>query len=670
MLIRELELRNFKSFGGVNRIRFPEPSGRRSLYLIGGLNGAGKTSVMQAFALCLLGRRAAGLPAMFEAGKERRRNYETWLSACLTQGVSRESDHMSLAVTLNIGPRHDLEVRRTWWFDNGSLAEEALQVRDKSNGQIIGGVDAEDFVQNLFPRHLADFVFFDGEDVRSLAADGQATNVVEGLDRLLNLEPIKRLQADIRKLARARRENSNTSAEAHALVRLEDQEQAIGDSLTQLAGKRDALKREVSRVQKQHQRLSNELSAALDGKAPATMSQIDARSKALTARRKELRGRLAKALSDWVFILPLLPSLSEHAAFLEEETTTRVERLRHKIETEAIDGFVDQALAALVGSVLSQGKRAQAETVLQSVRSQILDQGDFGRTGSWAAQHFTDEEVAQAANGVRAFLTRDLESLGVLAQDVATLDREYEHVVRSQQLLAARPALDSVMKQRDELLSEINAIQAEVESIDGQIEAETEARKRVRSASTNLRTTLAASGADVAWLRRADAVLLGIDTYLRAVRVHALDRVDERLLEGLRLLLRKRTLVGSARVNRATFAIEIENAKGYRVDLPSAGEHQLVAMAFTRAMLHNAPISLPFFIDTPLGRLDAEHRNNVVREFLPSVSRQVFILSTDEEVVGPLLQLAKSRTVATYMIVHNEKSSTSEWRENEYFDQI
>ena len=41
---------------------------------------------------------------------------------------------------------------------------------------------------------------------------------------------------------------------------------------------------------------------------------------------------------------------------------------------------------------------------------------------------------------------------------------------------------------------------------------------------------------------------------------------------------------------------------------------------------------LPVAIDTPLGRLDSSHRQNLVERYFPSASHQVILLSTDTEI--------------------------------------
>ena len=63
-----------------------------------------------------------------------------------------------------------------------------------------------------------------------------------------------------------------------------------------------------------------------------------------------------------------------------------------------------------------------------------------------------------------------------------------------------------------------------------------------------------------------------------------------------------------------------------------------------------------FTFDTPLARLDRDNRLLFVEKILSTISDQVLILSTDEEIVGPILAKLSERISEKYLLVYNEKT--------------
>lgn len=60
MHFRLIELFNFGIYKGLHRIELQKRTGERNITLIGGMNGRGKTTILDAVFLCLYGRKAAG----------------------------------------------------------------------------------------------------------------------------------------------------------------------------------------------------------------------------------------------------------------------------------------------------------------------------------------------------------------------------------------------------------------------------------------------------------------------------------------------------------------------------------------------------------------------------------------------------------------------------------
>ena len=73
-----------------------------------------------------------------------------------------------------------------------------------------------------------------------------------------------------------------------------------------------------------------------------------------------------------------------------------------------------------------------------------------------------------------------------------------------------------------------------------------------------------------------------------------------------------------------------------RYDL-SAGEKQIFTQALISAVSSVSGRGFPMVVDTPLGRLDVEHRKGVLNHLVKR-EHQVILLSTDTEVVGEYLK--------------------------------
>ena len=120
---------------------------------------------------------------------------------------------------------------------------------------------------------------------------------------------------------------------------------------------------------------------------------------------------------------------------------------------------------------------------------------------------------------------------------------------------------------------------------------------------------------------------------------NALQKSKIREFEGIYLscfkdLLRKGEFITDVHIDINTFSLTLYNRGGQVIPKSnlSVGEKQIYAVAMLWAMTRASRRPLPFIIDTPLGRLDSEHRGNLVNEFFPKASHQMIIFSTDTEI--------------------------------------
>ena len=93
-------------------------------------------------------------------------------------------------------------------------------------------------------------------------------------------------------------------------------------------------------------------------------------------------------------------------------------------------------------------------------------------------------------------------------------------------------------------------------------------------------------------------------------------------------------------------------------ELLSMGEQQIYVSCLLKAILKESISDLPVIIDTPLGRLDIEHKENILKNYYPSLANQVIIFSTNDEITTKRLNTIKDIVNCTYLL-KNQDNKTS-----------
>ena len=91
----------------------------------------------------------------------------------------------------------------------------------------------------------------------------------------------------------------------------------------------------------------------------------------------------------------------------------------------------------------------------------------------------------------------------------------------------------------------------------------------------------------------------------------------------------------------------------------SQGERQVYIMSLYLALLKTSRKDIPFFLDTPFARIDSDHREKIIKEFFNGVDNQIFVLSTDEEMVGEYVDLINDHVSDKYKLDIDTYGKTS-----------
>jgi len=144
-------------------------------------------------------------------------------------------------------------------------------------------------------------------------------------------------------------------------------------------------------------------------------------------------------------------------------------------------------------------------------------------------------------------------------------------------------------------------------------------------------------------------------------------KLSKKTSEVIKSLAHKEDLIHEVNIQKDTYAISLLDSSNTPVKKMSAGESEIFALSLLQALGEVSSRSLPVVIDTPLGRLDYEHRKSIVSNYFHNVSEQVFVLSTDTEVDKSLYKELEPYIIQTFLIKSN-KNKTSSVFQDQYFD--
>lgn len=633
MILRSIDMQDFGLYAGRTSLDLVPRRNGSPIVLVGGKNGAGKTTLLEAVRLALYGRRALG-------ARVARSDYEAYLRGRIHRSALRQAASVSIEFDYaEAGIVHRYRVGREWSARSGDVAE-ALSL--EKDGEPVSAVPREEwhqFLQELVPPGVSQLFFFDGEKIQEIA-DGEEDNehLAEAVRGLLGIELVTRLRGDIGLLlARHQRaDRGELTARFESVVQeaasLERRAEGLAENVAELASLKESQARSAEQVRR---RFVSEGGDAAAGRArlEAEIDEVRRHTERATHDMRELANRL----------LPFAMAPRLVASFRK----------------------------ALAGSRAGGGRAAAAD--LQEALLRWRGACGAARTAEWGDRHWSD--LASFVAGWAEADGADAPAIREVGDGAAALERlaEVQRTTRPRALelraeleaLAERGRwLDAELARADNadsgpLLEEMRLAEQKVGATEARLHARQEDLRAVRGQLVTVgreRARIEAEQADAA--KGSETVALAARTaqalaaYEARLLEHKLVQLEREFVERFNQLARKGDLISGVRVDRASFAATLVGRDGREVPKSelSAGEKQIYAIAMLWALARTSGRPLPMIIDTPLARLDSEHRDNLVRRYFPSASHQVVLLSTDTEVDGRLTAALGSNVSHAYRL--------------------
>ncbi len=327
MIFKKLIMQNFRVFNGKHSLDLqPKKDGLLSkpIILFGGLNGAGKTSILAAIRLLLLGRRAlSSIP--------NNKEYADYLSQQLNNKAKKEDNSAKASISLEFTHTHQ-----------------------GKHGVFTITEQIQSIISEMIPPGIGDLFFFDGEKIAELAEDDTGVYLKEAVQKLLGLDIIERLNIDLDIYLNKESEGKASATIQKEITDLQKQKEsfkaeadAYKEQANELYPKITSLRFEMSQIEKSIQERGGAFAITRDeekGKQKSLEREIDTiKGKVL----HELDGALSAALeADEAQVNELLKTYVENDGRISAEGTISLDisdREFHQLESLRDDASESKA---------------------------------------------------------------------------------------------------------------------------------------------------------------------------------------------------------------------------------------------------------------------------------------------------------------------------------------
>jgi len=669
---------------------FPDLGTRTNVILIGGRNGFGKTTLFEALAFGLFGRD--GLPLVLRAGvagDEQRltQNFSSFVERALYSGAlaaGRTSCSIELKFVDENG--EPIEIVRKWYFtDAGKLRQgegaEELRIFEGKARAVVNPPRNEpdwdgwyrDWISRKFlPTSLASFFLFDGEAASIYAERDMGEQVRQGISGLLGLNWLEQLGKDLRNYAANKRTQLPKDASTENIAKLDSAIQGMLEELESADRRREQLEIELSGNEREREALTRELA----GYGSGTRAQFEelAREKADYEKQYGTAEDKLRGISEMDLPLALCgQKLRDRVSMrLDQEykreqwqatTSQREER------TSQVIGLLDEQLSEVKPPLIDEQERAVRAAVQKALErlwfpppKDVADSYRHPHARGPMLQRVLDR--LEKAEVVSAQTVNEL--LDAMNKISAKL-RETSSAIR--QTEGSAPILDGKRERVIELNSKIGELNRSVGEISNLKQSRGTDIQNKRGELARLTAHLDQTEKPARLATRADQVADMITGLMDEAWPGQTQQVADEMTQAIRSMAHKNDYLDHVEIDGdGAVALLAPSGNDLRERDLSAGEKQIFTQALFSAVATVSGREFPLVVDTPLGRLDEQHRLNVLKH-LANRRGQVILISTDTEVVDRYLEAIQAKIAKAYIIRHETKGGIGRsWPEEGYFE--
>lgn len=662
----------------------------RNIVVIGGRNGYGKTNFLLSIVWCLYGEKISQIDDNFKKEIQKEKNYSSFMQQSINWTAKRENkDTFSVSIEVSEIELPDLNklnsnsngviITRTF---NVTSMNETLSISDTNSNMEIFDDEADkiNFINDyIIPIDAAKFVFFDAEkisEIANLSIKEEGSFINDALGKILGLDTYDTLIEDIEFYINTLKKEGATKNLQEQIV---DKEKAIELSkidIEKLEEENAEKLKEIDDLKKTIRQYDNLISQhSKQGNSTFDRESILSEIEKLKAKEFELSEKFNE-LSEIIPLAILTGKLEEVSEQLEIQEKNSISQNSSKENSEKIENFIE----------LLFNKPPEPENSTMSFKDKLFYYDKAKNLGSelFASNgDYQDLEFEHDLNNSEKSLIYDAINLvSSQSKDLfeTTIEEFNKTRIKLSELNKTLSKVDADME--DELIldysskketadynitennrkigennQQINKLKGDIVRLNQQLSV------LVKKVDVNAQNKIK--------IKESQKYIDVLNLFLEEQKNKHKDSLEKTILSELKILMHKLgseensskfiedvnvTILASGQGMKITLLDQDDNE--IRKESLSSGEKQIYISCLIKAILNESIQSLPIFIDTPLGRLDEEHRDNITKQYYPALSEQVVLFSTNSEIT-PKRHKDISANISKSYLLFNDGANTN-----------
>lgn len=638
MIIRNITMINIGAYRGFHEIDLL-PQNSQNIILIGGENGSGKTTFLNAIKLGLFGSYGFGY-------KTENSEYLKYVESLLNHEAKRNIEN-NFEIKINFSSvegfkRTNYEITRQWRYDQNNLRENLYIMAD---GSFLNAEAKDQFkskMKEIMPPQLLDLCLFDGEEISRIVNEDKLSAYLKKMSKVVfNLDTFETLEQDLEKYSKQNLEVEKLESTELELLELNKQEKALRTNINKKISGIEILNNKIFHLEDEYSTIKNDFEnygGLLKQQREETLNKIHVIENERKQRIEEIKQFVSTLLPFYIAKKSLINTRNQ---IKNESGSQLFNQLNDLLTLEKLENLKSEL--SLTDSINTNSLKKNILDLLKP--DDIVKQFQFASFSESSLietmyQKIKKDELQINQNK----LIKNKEQLKVLS--------ELRHKLK----------LNDSTSEFSEMINKMEKLNSNLQELKNTREIQESILKELKSSLNNtleqikdIQHTLKNREKTTSSFAESQKII-ALSRHFRKLQLQKkLNCIEKKSTQMLNRIFRKQNYINSIHIDYDTYEVSLKDTQDHSIEKRtlSAGEKEILLISLIWAIFKTSGRKTPFIFDTLLGRLDKTHKAAILTEFIPDCGDQAIILSTDSEIDEKHYELLHKNIAKEYRLEFN-----------------